>query len=123
MIFPGEGEERGRIAKEAGMGSQVPLGHKGQGENTPIESLLDVLGIRNTKKEREKERISCAGRATSPCLIPAIKTDKQGARKSTSRPSLTMHPSQSSCASAHLTSHPAEPRNRIFNLSKLIVTV
>lgn len=47
------------------MGSQTQLGTKGSG-NTPIESLLDVLGM------KEKESVSC----TSSLLSPSLQLEK-----------------------------------------------
>lgn len=51
MIFPGEGEEGGRITKRGRDGeADATRLQRIKGENTPIESLLDVLGITNTKE-------------------------------------------------------------------------
>lgn len=68
---PGEGR-MGRIAKRGRGGEPNATGsHRIKGENTPIESLLDVLGITETQREKETNRESAVqGRLLSPSLIP-----------------------------------------------------
>lgn len=75
----GEGRRGAGYPRDAGMGNQDAIGSKDKGENTPIESLLDVLGITKRGRGRKKQRVSCTGDGSlSPHLIPARERTELG---------------------------------------------